>query len=122
MPKLSFRINFFCILAEIFNFLFLAEMEKIIIENTTKTPYIKFDHESGQIELRGRSIMENTSSFYEPLVEWMDEYIEHPYEDGTMVFIDLEYFNSSTSKWLLTLFEKFSSLYRRNHYIIVKLL
>jgi len=95
-------------------------MEKIELLNTTYTPYIKFDQEGGKIELRGRSIPEDATTFYEPLLVWLDEYIEHPNDNGTMVFIDLEYFNSSTSKWLLEMFRKLNSLYKRNHYIIIK--
>ncbi len=42
-------------------------MEIIKIEATPKTPMIYFDSEKGHIELRGRSIPENSLDFYIPM-------------------------------------------------------
>jgi hypothetical protein len=49
-------------------------MEPISIEGTTKTPTVKFDAGSGKIEIKGRSIPENSIEFYKPLVDWLEEY------------------------------------------------
>ena len=43
-------------------------MEPISIEGTPKTPTVKFDAEQGIIEIKGRSIPENSIEFYKPLV------------------------------------------------------
>ena len=43
-------------------------MEPLIIEGTSKTPHIRFDAEQGRLELKGRSIPENSIDFYRPLI------------------------------------------------------
>jgi len=54
-------------------------MEKLQIEGTAKTPTVNFDP-SGKLELKGRSIPENSIEFYKPLMEWLDEYEKNPQE------------------------------------------
>ena len=79
-------------------------METIIIEGTPKTPSVNFDSTSGILHLKGRSIPENSIEFYKPLVEWLDAYSGKP-QPKTAVNIQLEYFNTSSSKCLLDLFK-----------------
>ena len=42
-------------------------MDNIKIEGTSKTPTVEFDRESGVLEIRGRSIPENSIDFYKPV-------------------------------------------------------
>ena len=53
-------------------------MEPLIIEGTAKTPNVKFDGGQGLIEVKGRSIPENSIEFYKPLVDWLEEYGKTP--------------------------------------------
>ncbi len=80
-------------------------METIIREGTPKTPYVKLDGEKGLIEIKGRSIPENSVEFYKPLIDWLDKYGNVPLE-VTNVNIQLEYFNTSSSKCILDIFKK----------------
>ena len=50
-------------------------MDKITIEGTSKTPTIIFDSEAGLLELKGRSIPENSIEFYKPVVESLDKVV-----------------------------------------------
>jgi SiaC family regulatory phosphoprotein len=79
-------------------------MEPIIIDGTPKTPTIRFDSREGIFEIKGRSIPENSVEFYKPLNEWLDGYMQGPL-DKTVVNIRLEYFNTSSSKCILDVFE-----------------
>ena len=72
-------------------------MEPIIIEGTPKTPTVKFDSSEGVFEIKGRSIPENSIEFYKPLVDALDKYAGSP-KSATNVNIQLEYFNTSSSK------------------------
>ncbi|MBS1234075.1 MAG: hypothetical protein H6R34_639, partial [Bacteroidetes bacterium] len=72
-------------------------MEPINIEGTPKTPSVKFDKESGVMEIKGRSIPENSIEFYKPLVDWLEDYAKSPLK-RTQVDVQLEYFNTSSSK------------------------
>ena len=80
-------------------------MENILREGSAKTPAVSFDSTSGILELKGRSIPENSVEFYKPLNEWIETYSTSP-KEKTVVDIKLEYFNTSSSKCILDLFKK----------------
>lgn len=81
------------------------DMENILREGSAKTPAVSFDYKSGILELKGRSIPENSVEFYKPLNEWIDKYGLSPCIK-TIVDIKFEYFNTSSSKCILDLFKK----------------
>jgi hypothetical protein len=84
-------------------------MEKLELDGSYKTPQIFFDPVDGILEISGRSIPENSFSFYHPVMEWLDEYIESPASE-TKIHIRLEYFNTSSSKSLVEIFRKAEKL------------
>jgi hypothetical protein len=84
-------------------------MENINIEGTPKTPAVKFDKDNGVLEIRGRSIPENSIEFYKPLIDWIDAYGKSP-KSETHVNIKLEYFNTSSSKCILDVFKKLETV------------
>lgn len=84
-------------------------MENIKIEGTTKTPTVDFDRGSGVLVIKGRSIPENSIDFYKPLVDWIDSYSSNP-NDVTVLNMQLEYFNTSSSKCILDVFKKLEQI------------
>lgn len=80
-------------------------MRTLSIEKTRQTPYVDFDPASGHFKIGGRSIPENTFAFYEPIIAWLEEYVKQP-ADTTRFEVHLEYFNTSSSKFILELFRK----------------
>jgi hypothetical protein len=94
-------------------------MEPISIEGTPKTPSVKFDANEGVVEIKGRSIPENSIEFYKPLIEWLDEYANEP-KPLTKVNVQLEYFNTSSSKCILDVFKKLEAIHKgqKNEVII----
>ncbi len=93
-------------------------MEPLIFEGSPKTPSVSFDAEKGVIEIKGRSIPENSIEFYKPLVAWLDEYKENP-APKTQVNIQLEYFNTSSSKCILDLFKKIEGVRIKSEDVII---
>ncbi len=93
-------------------------MESISIEGTPKTPTIKFNAETGVIEIKGRSIPENSIEFYKPLVEWLEEYLKTP-QKSTIVNIQLEYFNTSSSKCILDVFKKLEAIKKARNEVVI---
>ena len=83
-------------------------MEAINITGTPKTPTVNFDP-NGTIELKGRSIPENSIEFYKPIIAWLDEYNNNAKAE-TSVIIQLEYFNTSSSKCILDVFKKLEAI------------
>jgi len=74
-------------------------MKPIHIVSTAKSPTINFDNTTGNLEISGRSILENTLVFYEPLLQWVKTYVENP-NNSTKVIMAFEYYNTSTQLWL----------------------
>lgn len=80
-------------------------MENIVLTPTPKTPSVKFTAQEGHLEIKGRSIPENSLDFYKPLIDWVDQLrAARPAEIN--LHVQLEYFNTSSSKCLLDLFKK----------------
>jgi len=80
-------------------------MEALHLDGSPKTPHVHFDPETGLLELKGRSIPENSIDFYKPLIDWLDQYARAP-KSKTALHVQLEYFNTSSSKCILDLFKK----------------
>jgi hypothetical protein len=87
-------------------------MEVINIESTPKTPMVHFDPERGHIEIRGRSIPENSLEFYKTLLDWLEEYGNAP-QSSTNVEVQLEYFNTSSSKCILDVFKALEGIHKK---------
>lgn len=83
-------------------------MADLTINSTSKTPSITFA-EKGHLEIKGRSIPENSVEFYKPVMDKLEEYGTSP-KPQTTVTIQLEYFNTSSSKCLLDIFKKLEQL------------
>ena len=81
-------------------------MENLIIEKTTTTPAIRFDYASGLLELQGESYPENTAAFYAPVFEWLQNFLDNNEEQAITVNLEIIYFNSSSSKALMNLFDR----------------
>ncbi len=75
-------------------------MNSIKIESQEDTPKIVFDPENNIFEISGRSLPEDASLFYEPIIEWLKAYAENPNEN-TDLHIKMNYFNTASSKLLL---------------------
>ena len=75
-------------------------LQVINLEGTEDTPKIILDKESALFEISGRSLPEDSSEFYQPILNWIKEYKASPLELTTFVF-QLEYFNTSSSKLIL---------------------
>jgi hypothetical protein len=89
-------------------------MDALTIEGTPKTPIVRFDASKGLIEIKGRSIPENSIEFYKPLVDWLDAYARESQQTKTQVNIQLEYFNTSSSKCILDVFKKLEAVHKAN--------
>lgn len=77
-------------------------MERLHLPRTDKTPEVTFDPATGSLRMEGSSIHENAERFFRPLLERVEAYIMRPLAH-TQVVISLDYFNSSSSKYLLDL-------------------
>ena len=82
-------------------------MENIDIKRSPETPdkpEVHFDAETGKCEIIGESYMESTYTFFLPLMQWVDRYVEEVGK-GIEFHVKLFYFNTSATKCLLDIFE-----------------
>lgn len=84
-------------------------MEDIKIVGSPKTPTVLFNAAEGVLEIKGRSIPENSVEFYKPLIDWIDNYAKSP-QATTVVNVQLEYFNTSSSKCILDVFKRLEAI------------
>jgi len=94
-------------------------MEVIKIKGTDDTPSVILDKENEIFEISGRSLPEDVTSFYEPILNWLDEYAENP-NSKTVFSFKLVYFNTASSKLLLDILMKLEEMYENGNDILIK--
>ncbi len=77
----------------------MEELKNLVIEKTSKTPRIELIHGSGEVSFTGKSLPENASRIYEPVLTWVTDYILNP-KPVTNLRLNLEYFNTSSMLWI----------------------
>lgn len=75
----------------------------MIIKGTPKTPHIHFDYGQSFLSLTGISCPDNPLLFYTPLFENLKEYFKT--QKRLRIEIQLDYFNTGSSKCILNLFQ-----------------
>jgi len=94
-------------------------MEVIKILGTDDTPNVIFDLENDVFEISGRSLPEDVTAFYEPLINWLDEYAEDP-KESTVFSFKLVYFNTASSKLILDILMKLEEIHEDGKEVLVK--
>ena len=92
-------------------------MESLLIEQGEFTPFVSFDSSSGILKIKGKSLPEDSRSFYKPLLSWVEE---HGASSNIVLIIHLDYINSSSSKQLLKLFYLLEDLFENSDGVQVK--
>ena len=72
---------------------------KLTISPTYNSPEVEFDPLSGVLKLTGKSIPENATQVYAPILGWVKEYVKDSCEE-TNLHLDLDYFNTASSIWI----------------------
>jgi hypothetical protein len=91
---------------------------KISIAATDSTPALEFDMQQGTLSLTGKSIPQDPTLFYGPLLKQLDEYIANPAAETT-VNINLQYFNTPSAKYLQDIFQKLEVLTENSKSVFV---
>lgn len=82
-------------------------MKNLYITKTDETPSVYFNVNENIFEFSGKSLPENPHQFYAPIYSWIEEYIKNP-NDFTHLVFKFEYLNTTSSKYLMKIFELFS--------------
>lgn len=94
-------------------------MEAIKIKGTEDTPNVILDATENIMEISGRSLPEDVSSFYGPILNWLAEYSKNP-NPKTIFSFKLVYFNTASSKLILDVLMKLEDLTKKGNDVVVK--
>ncbi len=72
-------------------------MDDIYIKESPTTPEVRFIVATGNFEIKGVSIPEDTEEFYKPLTEWIERYLKTQTPECVTMTFKLIYVNTSTS-------------------------
>ena len=82
-------------------------MEAYFAEASYETPKVVLDPESNQFEISGNSYPENSTKVFQPILEWLDTFIANGSNQDISVDFNLDYFNTSSAKYILEVLRKF---------------
>lgn len=94
-------------------------METIKILGTDDTPTVILDAENDIFEISGRSLPEDVTAFYDPILNWLDEYATDSIAKTVFTF-KLVYFNTASSKLLLDILMKLEEMHEEGKEVLVK--
>lgn len=87
-------------------------MKPLLIEATDYTPYVCFDKDKGIFEITGISKPSNVFDFYNPILNWLEKYMESP-NDKTVLAIKLGYVNTASAKIINYIIKKMEIAIRK---------
>ena len=93
-------------------------METLDIKATSDTPRVIMDPHNDIFEISGRSLPEDVVIFYQPVLDWLEEYKSSPNKDTLFVF-KYVYFNTATSKLIQDILLTLESLYEAGNSVKV---
>ncbi len=85
------------------------KLNSLILHKTKYTPEIRFENSTGLLQINGRSFPEDAHSFYNPILNWLDNYVLQSAET-TYLEVFLEFFNTSSSKYFLEIFKRLKKI------------
>jgi hypothetical protein len=98
----------------------MKELTNLFIEQTPKTPQVDLNQYNGELILYGRSIPENAAKVYEPVLDWVSKYVLNA-RPTTNFRLNLEYFNTSSSIWLVKIMKILIQIKDPDYVLIIHL-
>ncbi|MDF2716731.1 MAG: hypothetical protein K0R28_3656 [Paenibacillus sp.] len=96
-------------------------MQRYFIAETKSSPAVDFDPATHLLSLIGQSYPENAFKFYEPILEWVDGYLARlPHDIEAILEFQMPYMNTSSTKCLMMLLDKFDSAYSQGKRVAVR--
>ncbi|ABI56364.1 DUF1987 domain-containing protein [Alkalilimnicola ehrlichii MLHE-1] len=80
-------------------------IDPIDLEATDRTPRVLFDPQAGRFEMSGESYPEDAAAFFGPIMEALKAFLADPEGAALQVRLEMAYFNSSSAKALMNMFQ-----------------
>jgi hypothetical protein len=94
-------------------------MKTITIEAKDDTPMVILDKENQIFEISGKSLPEDVMEFYQPLYDWLEEYVKAPNPE-TVFKMRIDYFNSASHKAINDLLDILTEIKNNGNSILIK--
>ena len=104
-------------------------IEPLYIEGTDETPAVVLDPKKQKFSFDGNSYPENTSNFYMPILEWLSNFksafdkdpsIRNQLKQPLVFEFNLDYFNTSSAKYILEILRVLEALHNNGTQVLVK--
>jgi hypothetical protein len=80
-------------------------MKPLFIERKMNSPLVDFNAESGLLQILGRSIPEHPVKFYQPIEDWLNNFIKtSPQKINFTIYLD--YMNTHSTECMLILLKR----------------
>lgn len=94
-------------------------MQNIKIAATERAPEIDFNFETGHFAIKGESYPEDVSEFYGAIISDFNKYLARLENAEIVVDFSLVYFNSSSAKILMGIFDNLEEVAARGNQVTV---
>ena len=95
------------------------KLKSLKVNNTLKTPEINFNPQTGDFQISGISIPEDSIGFYNPVISWLKDYIKNPYSETVLSF-KLAYVNTSSLQALYDIIFLLDEIHNKSSKVLVK--
>jgi len=85
-------------------------MEVLKIPKTKYTIRVNFDPETGTLEMSGSSYPENALEFFQPIFEWLENYISKV-KNQLLLNLNFDYLNTISTKCVIDVLEIMEMFY-----------
>ena len=94
-------------------------MQNLRIEPTSISPLIYFNDDESTLYIQGRSVPENALECYSPAINWIKRYVNDSKVERMFLDIELDYFNTTTSRCFVLLFKVLEELQKHTNFKIL---
>ncbi|MBF0525545.1 MAG: DUF1987 domain-containing protein [Deltaproteobacteria bacterium] len=94
-------------------------MGKLHIEATERSPEIDFDLETNVFSIRGESYPEDVAEFFGPVIKKLNGHLEALEHADVTFNLELVYFNSTSAKIFMSLFETLDSTAANGNRVVI---
>jgi len=93
-------------------------LKPLRIQATSESLEVNLDKEMGRFEFYGKSLPENPTEFFEPVISWFKEYVKSPNKETVLLF-KMDYFNTASSKKILDIISICNDVHKKKMSILV---
>jgi hypothetical protein len=86
--------------------------DNLYIKSTETTPEINFNLDTGCFSVTGKSIPRDKDCFWKDIKEWLAVNIKNCKSKSVKIKFNVEYFNTSSSRFILDIIFIFNSFYK----------